>query len=72
MLANTRTTFCNGAIRFLAWNMPHHTAHHALPTVPFHRLPRLTSILQDRLKVTATGYGEAHRQIRTAWTTRGS
>lgn len=69
MLANTRTTFCNSAIRFLAWNMPHHTAHHALPTVPFHRLPRLTSILQDRLKVTAKSYGEAHRQIRIAWTT---
>jgi fatty acid desaturase len=71
MLANTRTTFCNSAIRFLAWNMPHHTAHHALPTVPFHHLPQLTSILQDRLKVTANGYGEAHRQIRTAWTTDG-
>ncbi|MGH6875368.1 MAG: fatty acid desaturase [Aestuariivirgaceae bacterium] len=67
MLANTRTTFCNAAIRFLAWNMPHHTAHHALPTVPFHRLPGLTRLLQGRLKTTAQGYVEAHRQIRQDW-----
>jgi fatty acid desaturase len=67
MLANTRTTFCSSAVRFLAWNMPHHTAHHALPTVPFHRLPRLTLLLESRLKCTARGYPEAHRQIRRAW-----
>jgi fatty acid desaturase len=67
MLANTRTTFCNVVIRFLAWNMPHHTAHHALPTVPFHRLPELTGLLRERLKVTADGYLEAHRQIRREW-----
>jgi fatty acid desaturase len=69
MLTNTRTTFCNAAIRFLAWNMPHHTAHHALPTVPFHQLPGLTGLLQERLKSTAQGYVEAHRQIRQAWKT---
>jgi fatty acid desaturase len=67
MLANTRTTFCNAAVRFLAWNMPHHTAHHALPTVPFHRLPELTGLLRERLKVTAEGYIDAHRQIRRDW-----
>lgn len=70
MLANTRTTFCNGAIRFLAWNMPHHTAHHAMPTVPFHRLPQLSTLLESRLKATARGYADAHRQIRRAWETR--
>jgi fatty acid desaturase len=68
MLANTRTTFCNRAIRFLAWNMPHHTAHHALPTVPFHHLPQLTNLLRIGLKVTARSYSDAHRQIRRAWT----
>jgi fatty acid desaturase len=67
MMANTRTTFCNAAVRFLAWNMPHHTAHHALPTVPFHRLPELTGLLRERLKVTAEGYIDAHRQIRRDW-----
>jgi fatty acid desaturase len=67
MLANTRTTFCSALVRFLAWNMPHHTAHHAVPTVPFHHLPKLTGLLQERLRVTARGYVEAHRQIRQAW-----
>jgi len=67
MLANTRTTFCSGLVRFLAWNMPHHTAHHALPTVPFHRLPKLTQMLEARLKSIARGYPDAHRQIIRAW-----
>lgn len=70
MLANTPTTFCNGAIRFLAWNMPQHTAHHAMPTVPFHRLPQLSRLLESRLKATARGYADAHRQIRRTWETK--
>ena len=67
MLVNSRTTFASAAVRFLAWNMPFHTAHHALPVVPFHRLPALTSILRDRLGCTADGYADAHRQIRASW-----
>jgi fatty acid desaturase len=67
MLANTRTTFCSSLVRLLAWNMPHHTAHHALPTVPFHRLPKLTRILEGRLKCTARSYPDAHRQIIREW-----
>jgi len=69
MLANSRTTYTNRVVRFLAWNMPFHSAHHALPTVPFHRLPALNRNLESRLAVTAKGYGEAHRQIRAAWAT---
>ena len=67
MLSNTRTTFTNRLIRFLAWNMPHHTAHHLLPSVPFHRLPMLTALLEERLRSTADGYFDAHRQIRRNW-----
>jgi fatty acid desaturase len=67
MLANTRTTFTNRLVQFLAWNMPHHTAHHVLPSVPFHRLPRLTGLLCDRLSVTAPGYLAAQRQIASDW-----
>jgi len=67
MLANTRTTFASRLVNLLAWNMPHHTAHHALPVVPFHRLPALTAHLQRHLKSTAEGYVDAHRQIRAAW-----
>jgi fatty acid desaturase len=64
MLVNSRTTFTSAIVRFLAWNMPFHTAHHALPVVPFHRLPMLTTILRSRLGSIANGYGDAHRQIR--------
>lgn len=63
MLRNTRTTFTGPVIALLAWNMPHHTAHHAVPQVPFHRLPRLTALLKARLVTTADGYVAAHRQI---------
>ncbi len=68
MLANSRTTFTNAAVRFLAWNMPYHATHHALPTVPFHRLPALTRTLAPHLKSTASGYIAAHRQIVRSWT----
>lgn len=40
-LANTRTLETNALMRFLAWNMQYHTAHHTFPSVPFHALPTL-------------------------------
>lgn len=56
MFENTRTTFTNRIVRFLAWNMPYHVEHHVAPTVPFHRLPDLHRLMRDELKVTADGY----------------
>ena len=56
MFENTRTTFTNRIVRFLAWNMPYHVEHHTLPQVPFHRLPALHDRMQSHLKVTADGY----------------
>lgn len=41
ILLNTRTVRTNALMRWLGWNMPYHTAHHAFPGVPFHRLPEL-------------------------------
>jgi fatty acid desaturase len=38
VLANTRSTRTNALMRWLAWQMQYHTAHHAFPGVPFHRL----------------------------------
>jgi fatty acid desaturase len=38
---NTRTTRTNGIMRWLAWNMQYHTAHHAFPGVPCYALPKL-------------------------------
>ncbi len=63
MLDNSRTTFCHRAIRWLAWEMPWHTAHHAAPTVPFHRLAEMTREIEHALKRTADGYLDAQNQI---------
>lgn len=63
MLINSRTTFTAPLVHWIAWNMPNHTAHHAVPTVPFHQLPRLTELLRLRLKSTAPGYIAVHRAI---------
>ena len=38
---NTRSTRTNALMRWLAWNMQYHTAHHAFPGVPCYRLPEL-------------------------------
>ncbi|WP_075217354.1 fatty acid desaturase [Mongoliimonas terrestris] len=46
---NTRSTRTNGVMRWLAWNMQYHTAHHAFPGVPCYNLARLhRSIFTDR------------------------
>ncbi|MEM6904522.1 MAG: fatty acid desaturase [Pseudomonadota bacterium] len=41
ILENTRSTRTNAVMRWLGWNMQYHTAHHAFPSVPFHRLREL-------------------------------
>jgi len=41
ILENTRSTTTNALMRWLCWNMQYHTAHHAFPGVPFHKLPEL-------------------------------
>ena len=56
MFLNTRTTFTNRLVRFLAWNMPYHVEHHVWPTVPFHRLPALHALMRQELRMTAAGY----------------
>jgi fatty acid desaturase len=38
---NTRSTRTNALMRWLGWQMQYHTAHHAFPGVPFHRLKEL-------------------------------
>ena len=62
MFENTRTTFTNRIVRFLAWNMPYHVEHHAYPAVPFHMLPALHNLTAPHLKVTADGYTEFTRE----------
>jgi len=56
MLENTRTTFTNRIVRFLAWNMPYHIEHHSYPNVPFHALPALHQHMKEDLVTTSDGY----------------
>ncbi|WP_422050241.1 fatty acid desaturase [Shimia sp.] len=60
MLENSRTTFTNRLVRFLAWNMPYHAEHHAFPNVPFHQLPALHEDLKPHLQSTSEGYRAFH------------
>lgn len=67
MLANTRTTYTTGLLRFLSWRMSFHAEHHCFPAVPFHALPQLDAILRGRLKVTSKGYLRLHREWLKGW-----
>ncbi|MFY0619522.1 fatty acid desaturase [Shimia sp.] len=61
MLENSRTTFTNRLVRFVAWNMPYHTEHHAFPNVPFHQLPALHEDVKTHLQSTSNGYTTFHK-----------
>lgn len=63
MLVNTRTTYTNALVRWLAWNMPYHTEHHSYPAVPFFRLPELHKLLKPHLQVTEKGYSRFQREF---------
>jgi len=56
MFENTRTIFTTGLMRWLAWNMPYHAEHHAMPNVPFHKLPDLHELTLRHLRQTERGY----------------
>ncbi len=60
MFENTRTIFTIPPIRWLAWNMPFHAEHHAMPTVPFHKLPELHAVVNEHLRTTENGYTRFH------------
>jgi fatty acid desaturase len=63
MFENTRTTFTTRLVRLVAWNMPFHAEHHALPTVPFHKLPDLHEAVREHLKTTADGYARFNGEL---------
>ncbi len=67
MLVNSRTVKSIAPVRWLAWNMPYHTAHHAVPLVPFHAIPALNAILMEHTSDVREGYLDAVRfQVRNA------
>ncbi len=56
MLENSRTTYTNPVVNFLAWNMPYHAEHHYLEAVPFHALPKLHAYTGQWVKYRGDGY----------------
>jgi fatty acid desaturase len=67
MLANTRSTRSNAAVRLIAWRMPYHAEHHCCPSVPFHALGALHALLGARVRVRSPGYLAVHRGLLRAW-----
>ncbi len=63
MMLNSRTTESNAALRWLAWNMPFHGAHHAYPALPFFALPAAQEILSARPSTRASGYLGFHMRV---------
>ncbi|MDB5657240.1 MAG: fatty acid desaturase [Tardiphaga sp.] len=63
---NTRTTYTGRVMKWFTWNMPFHVEHHAYPSVPFHALPKLNAIVDDRIAYRGRGYLAVTRET-LAW-----
>lgn len=63
---NTRTTYTGAIMKWFAWNMPYHVEHHAYPSIPFHALPKLNQIVDDRIVFRGQGYRAVTRET-WAW-----
>lgn len=63
---NTRSLAVPLPLRLLAWNMPLHAEHHAMPSVPFHRLPALAALLGTELRPVDGGYLRAQADLLAA------
>lgn len=61
MFINSRTTITSRIVRFVAWNMPYHAEHHAMPSVPFHQLPKVHVLTRPHLGVITNGYWQFSR-----------
>lgn len=62
LFENTRTTYTNVLVRWLAWNMPYHAEHHIYPAVPFFKLPEVHELIKSDLLVTSRGYAWFNRE----------
>jgi len=48
MLHRSRSVKSNAIVSWFWWNLNYHAEHHTWPTVPFHRLPHLQRLLEER------------------------
>jgi fatty acid desaturase len=55
-LERTRSVRSNVALRWLMWNMPYHSEHHAYPGIPFHALPALNQEVRGEILHSESGY----------------
>lgn len=70
---NTRSTRTNALMRWLAWNMQYHTAHHAFPGVPCYRLRELHDeifVSRGRAPPTMSYLGFQWAVLRAFWNGR--
>jgi len=63
MLLNSRTTLTTSVVRFIAWNMPYHAEHHALPSIPFYKLPEFHQYIKNDLAHIENGYIRFHKKM---------
>jgi fatty acid desaturase len=60
---NTRTLRVNPVLSFLYMHMENHIEHHLFPNVPFHKLPRLHTMVEPWLPGTYRGLLDAYREM---------
>lgn len=60
---NSRTVEMNSINRFMYLNMNFHIEHHMFPTVPYHALPQLHTLLASELPPAYPGIRAAYREI---------
>ncbi len=62
MFRNSRTVLAGPLVRFISWNMPYHAEHHAMPSVPFHKLPDLHGATREHLGAVSASHLEFTRE----------
>ena len=60
---STRTVYLNPIFSFLYWHMEYHIEHHMFPTVPSYNLPKLHTMIKDRMPPVKKGLWGAYSEI---------
>lgn len=59
----TRHMNTNKIIRLIMWNMPYHAEHHAYPSVPYHKLPKVHELIDDEIHHKDKSYSKFHIEL---------
>lgn len=63
VVSTTRTTTSTAVSRFVLWNANLHTAHHLVPSIPCHGLPRLHRLIEGSCEHLSPGYLAYYRGL---------